>query len=65
MRTAAAWAVAALIAFVIAFVIALILHAAGGKPGSYWVDAELLGFIFVSLALLFVSPLPWRRPDGT
>ena len=51
------WAIGALVAFIVAFV----LHLAGGKTGGYWVDAELIGFILLSVALLFSSPLPWRR----
>lgn len=44
-----------------AFIVALVLHAIGGKASGHWVDAELLGFIFLSIALMVPVPLPWRR----
>lgn len=44
-----------------AFIVALALHVVGGRSGGYWVDAALLGFIFLSTALMVPVPLPWRR----
>lgn len=47
---------------VIAFIIALIFHLAGGSVAQYVLDAELLGFIFWSVALL-APGWPWA-PRG-
>jgi hypothetical protein len=42
----------AVIAALLAFAIAFVLHLAKSFNGAYWVDAELIGFIFLALALL-------------
>ena len=49
---------AAIIA-IIAFVVALIFHIAGGSVLRYYVDAELTGFIFLTLHLVW-GYYPWR-----
>jgi hypothetical protein len=46
---------------VIAFAIALIMHLAGGADAKYVLDAELAGFICLSVHLLW-GVYPWRRP---
>lgn len=52
---------AALIAL-LAFVVALFAHLIGGHGGTYSTDAELVGFIFVALALLVPGWWGIRRP---
>lgn len=49
------------LAAVIAFAIAFILHR---LHAGYVTDAELLGFLFVALHLLWPVH-PWRRPPAT
>ena len=48
------------VAAVIAFILALIFHLAGGSVDQYVIDAELFGFIFLAIHLVW-GVYPWRH----
>ncbi len=45
---------------IVAFILALIFHIAGGSVAKYVLDAELLGFVFLAIHLVW-GVYPWRR----
>jgi di/tricarboxylate transporter len=51
-------AVLAFVAFV-AFLLALVFHIIGGSVAKHWIDAELIGLMFVSLTLIALA-LGWH-----
>jgi hypothetical protein len=46
---------------VIAFALALILHLVGHGAAKFVIDFELIGFILISLQMVFGWGIPWTR----